>query len=88
MRNTRNGRAAGWRIGVPACCFLACCFLLTLLLQRSYAINSDEGYTLNAAWQVWNGMRMYDDFRQLAGPGSGYAIYGLWKIVGSQDSTT
>ena len=23
----------------------------------------DEGYTLNAAWQMWNGMKMYEDFR-------------------------
>jgi hypothetical protein len=63
--------------------FLACAFVLTLLLARSLATQSDEGYTLNAAWQLWNGLRMYDDFRLFVGPGSGYAIFVLWKLVGS-----
>jgi hypothetical protein len=54
-----------------------------LLLARSLATQSDEGYTLNAAWQLWNGLRMYDDFRLFVGPGSGYAIFLLWKLVGS-----
>ncbi len=67
----------------PALFFLASSFFLTLLLQRSYAINSDEGYTLNAAWQVWNGMRMYDDFRQFVAPGSAYSVYLLWSVLGS-----
>jgi hypothetical protein len=62
---------------------LALALVLTLLLGRSYAIQSDEGYTLNAAWQLWNGMRMYDDFRHFVGPGSGYSVYLLWKILGS-----
>jgi hypothetical protein len=63
--------------------FLACAFVLTLLLARSLATQSDEGYTLNAAWQLWNGLRMYDDFRLFVGPGSGYAVFLLWKLVGS-----
>ena len=63
--------------------FLACAFVLTLLLTRSLTTQSDEGYTLNAAWQRWNGLRMYDDFRLFVGPGSGYAIFLLWKLVGS-----
>jgi hypothetical protein len=69
-------------IGAPLL-FLAISFSLTLLLERSYAINSDEGYTLNAAWQVWNGMRMYRDFRQFVGPGSAYSVYLLWSVIGS-----
>lgn len=63
--------------------FLGCAFVLTLLLARSLVTQSDEGYTLNAAWQLWNGLRMYDDFRQFVGPGSGYAIFLLWKLVGN-----
>jgi hypothetical protein len=77
-KRLRGGR----RLGAPLF-FLACCFLLTLLLTRSYAISSDEGYTLNGAWQVWNGMKMYDDFRQFVGPGSSYSIYLLWCVVGN-----
>ena len=46
-------------------------------------IESDEGYTLNAAWQLWTGSRMYDDFRLFVGPGSGYCVFWLWKLLGS-----
>ncbi len=70
------------RVGGPIL-FLGCAFLLTLVLSRSFVIQSDEGYTLNAAWQLWNGMKMYDDFRQFVGPGSGCAIFLLWKLIGS-----
>jgi hypothetical protein len=63
--------------------FLGLAFSLTLLLARSLVVQSDEGYTLNAAWQVWNGMKMYDDFRQFVGPGCGYLIYLLWTLIGS-----
>jgi hypothetical protein len=65
------------------CAFLACAFLLTVLLSRSPFLQSDEGYTLNAAWQVWTGLKMYDDFRLFVGPGSGYAIYWAWRLAGS-----
>ena len=63
--------------------FLLVAFALTLLLQRAAVGQSDEGYTLNAAWQLWGGMRMYDDFRLFVGPGSGYLIYWFWKLVGT-----
>jgi len=56
--------------------------LLTLLLQKSFIVQSDEGYTLNAAWQVWNGLKMYDDFRLFVGPGSAYAVLLAWKLAG------
>jgi hypothetical protein len=68
---------------LSAVLFLGCAFVLTLLLTRSLVTQSDEGYTLNAAWQLWNGLRMYDDFRLFVGPGSGYAVFLLWKVVGS-----
>src|SRR4029079_10747033 len=70
----------GW---LRAALFLLLAFALTLLLQRSAAIQGDEGYTLNAASQLRNGSRMYDDFRLFVGPGSGYAIYFVWRLVGS-----
>jgi hypothetical protein len=63
--------------------FLTLAFFLTTLLTRSYAIDSDEGYTLNAAWQLWNGMKLYDDFRHFVGPGSAYSVYLLWRVIGS-----
>ena len=63
--------------------FLACAFGMTLLLAHSYPIQSDEGYTLNAAWQLWTGQKMYEDFRLFVGPGSGYAVELLWRVVGS-----
>ena len=62
--------------------FLGLAFFLTLLLQRSFILQSDEGYTLNAAWQVWNGMKMYDDFRLFVAPGAGYSVYWLWTLTG------
>jgi hypothetical protein len=63
--------------------FLVSAFAMTLMLARSYLVQSDEGYTLNAAWQTWTGMRMYDDFRLFVGPGTGGLVYWLWRIVGS-----
>ena len=82
-RQAVGGRLVGTlRAGAPLL-FLGLAFFLTLLLSRSYVVQSDEGYTLNAAWQLWNGMKMYDDFRLFVGPGSGYAIYLLWHLIGS-----
>ena len=77
------GLATGVRRVGATILFLGCAFLLTMVLSRSFVIQSDEGYTLNAAWQLWNGMKMYDDFRLFVGPGSGYAIFLLWKVIGS-----
>jgi hypothetical protein len=63
--------------------FIALAFSPTLLLQRSLIVQSDEGYTLNAAWQLWTGMRMYDDFRLFVAPGSSYLVYLVWSVVGN-----
>ena len=63
--------------------FLVLAFSPTLLLHPSPLVQSDEGYTLNAAWQLWNGMRMYDDFRQFVAPGSSTLVYLVWNVVGS-----
>ena len=61
---------------------LGLAFFLTLLLQKSFLVQSDEGYTLNAAWQMWHGMRMYDDFRLFVAPGAGVAVYVVWAMFG------
>ncbi len=61
---------------------LGCGFGLILVFSRSFLIQSDEGYTLNAAWQVWTGLKMYDDFRLFVGPGSAYAVESVWWLVG------
>ena len=61
---------------------LGLAFVLTLLLQKSFLVQSDEGYTLNAAWQMWNGMKMYDDFRLFVAPGAGCAVYAVWAMFG------
>ena len=56
---------------------LGLAFVLTLVLQKSFLVQSDEGYTLNAAWQMWNGMKMYDDFRLFVAPGAGCSVYAV-----------
>jgi hypothetical protein len=61
---------------------LGLAFVLTLVLQKSFLVQSDEGYTLNAAWQMWNGMKMYDDFRLFVAPGAGCAVYAVWAMFG------
>ena len=61
---------------------LGLAFVLTLVLQKSFLVQSDEGYTLNAAWQIWNGMKMYDDFRLFVAPGAGCAVYVVWAMFG------
>jgi hypothetical protein len=69
-----------FRSGAPFL-FLGLAFFLTMLLQRSFLVQSDEGYTLNAAWQVWTGLKMYDDFRLFVAPGSAYAVYFSWALA-------
>ncbi len=67
-------------LGLPLLAFGGLALVLTLLFERSFPIDSDEGYTLNAAWQLWHGLRMYDDFRLFVGPGCGYAVLWLWRL--------
>jgi hypothetical protein len=68
--------------------FLGLAFLLTLLLQKSFLVQSDEGYTLNAAWQMWNGLKMYDDFRLFVAPGTASAVYAAWAMFGGPSFLT
>ena len=84
-RSTRDGGRVRVKGGVrPAAPFvlLGLAFVLTLVLQKSFLVQSDEGYTLNAAWQMWNGMKMYDDFRLFVAPGAGCAVYAVWAMFG------
>jgi hypothetical protein len=72
----------GLRWGAPFVLVGLACFL-TLLLSPSHILQSDEGHTLSAAWNLWNGRRMYDDFSLFFGPGGGYAVYLVWLLTGS-----
>jgi len=72
----------GLRSGAPFVLVGLACFL-TLLLSQSNILQSDEGHTLNAAWNLWNGRKMYDDFSLFFGPGGGYAVYLVWLLTGS-----
>jgi hypothetical protein len=74
----------GVRAGAPFL-VLGLAFFLTLLLQRSFIVQSDEGYTLNAAWQMWNGMRMYDDFRLFVAPGAGFFVRAWIALADSHN---
>ncbi|MES1208899.1 MAG: hypothetical protein ABUS79_23415, partial [Pseudomonadota bacterium] len=76
-------RPRAWLRASEPILILACTFGLILVFSRSFLIQSDEGYTLNAAWQVWTGLRMYDDFRLFVGPGSAYAVEAAWRVVGA-----
>ncbi|HSS37760.1 MAG TPA: hypothetical protein VLT58_03225, partial [Polyangia bacterium] len=76
-------RPRAWLRASEPIVILACAFGLILVFSRSFLIQSDEGYTINAAWQVWTGLRMYDDFRLFVGPGSAYAVESVWRLVGS-----
>ena len=62
--------------------FLALACLLILLMSKSYIMQSDEGHILSAAWQIWNGRKMYDEFQHFFGPASGYAVYLTWALTG------
>src|SRR4051794_269873 len=83
IRNGGGGRARvkDVRSAAPFV-LLGLAFVLTLVLQKSFLVQSDEGYTLNAAWQMWNGMKMYDDFRLFVAPGASCAVYVVWAMFG------
>jgi len=81
----------GVRLGSPflrPSLLLGLAFLLTLVLQKSFLVQSDEGYTLNAAWQMWNGLKMYDDFRSFVAPGAPSAVYAAWAMFGGPSFLT
>jgi len=56
---------------------------LTIFLHFNHGLNGDEGVTLNGAWNLINGRRLYgNDFFEFIPPGSFYLLFGIWKIFG------
>ncbi len=58
---------------LPLICLLA-------LLHSNHFLNSDEGHTLNGAWLIINGKKLYTDFFEFFPPGSYYLLVTWWKI--------
>ncbi|MBL7058563.1 glycosyltransferase family 39 protein [Patescibacteria group bacterium] len=58
--------------------------LLLLIFHTNHPIiDSDEGVTLNGAWNLWNNKALYIDFFEFVPPGSLYLIFLIWKIFNS-----
>jgi len=56
---------------------------LAILFFCNHPLDSDEGGTLNVAWQMWNHKSIYTDkFVEFISPGAGYIILWSWKILG------
>lgn len=65
--------------------FLYSLFLIALAVffHFNHLLNGDEGVTLNGAWNLYNGRRLYFDFFSFLPPLSFYLLYWLWQIVGA-----
>jgi hypothetical protein len=57
-------------------------FGLACFLHSDHMLSSDEGVTLNGAWNLINGRQLYTDFFEYFSPGSFYLILIAWKIFG------
>ena len=57
--------------------------LIIIFLHQQNHLNSDEGVTLNGAWNLLNGRGLYSDFFEFVPPGSFYLIFGFWQIFGA-----
>lgn len=57
-------------------------FLLLVVGHSGHPLDSDEGMVLNGAWNLWNGREPYTDFFEIMTPGSFYAVYWLWGLLG------
>lgn len=53
---------------------------LLIILHSNHLLNSDEGHTLNGAWNILNGKKIYVDFFEFFAPGSYYLLALWWKI--------
>jgi hypothetical protein len=64
--------------------FLYCLGLIALAIffHADHFLNGDEGVTLNGAWNLYNGRRLYFDFFSFLPPLSFYLIAALWYVVG------
>lgn len=56
--------------------------IITILFHLNHRLNSDEGVTLNGAWNLINNRELYKDFIEFIPPGSLFLLYGVWKIFG------
>lgn len=57
--------------------------LLATLFFCNHPLDSDEGGTLNVAWQMWYHKSIYTNkFVEFISPGAGYIILWSWKIFG------
>mgnify|MGYP001308315820 CR=1 FL=1 len=56
--------------------------VLAVILHSEHFLNIDEGVTLNGAWNLYNGRRLYFDFFAFVPPLSFYLIDWLWKLIG------
>ncbi len=48
-----------------------------------HPLNSDEGTTLSAAWDIYRGLVPYRDTFEYVAPGSAYAIAAWWQLTGA-----
>lgn len=55
--------------------------LLLCLLHSSHPLDSDEGVTLNGAWEILQHRRLYLDFFEFIPPGSFYLLAGWWHLL-------
>ncbi len=64
--------------------FLYWLFLIALAVffHADHFLNGDEGVTLNGAWNLYNGRRLYFDFFSFLPPLSFYLLSWLWQVVG------
>jgi Dolichyl-phosphate-mannose-protein mannosyltransferase len=56
--------------------------VVTILLHFDHSLNSDEGVTLNGAWNLFNNRQLYIDFYEIIPPGSFFIFFFIWKIFG------
>lgn len=56
---------------------------LAVFFHSDHFLNGDEGVTLNGAWNIYNGRRLYVDFFSFLPPLSFYLIAWLWQLIGA-----
>lgn len=59
--------------------------LAAFILLGNHYYSSDEGLTLNAAWQLQHGKTMYLDFIEYITPGSAYFVHFFWSLFHSSE---
>ncbi|MBI2416278.1 MAG: hypothetical protein HYV33_06525 [Candidatus Kerfeldbacteria bacterium] len=72
----RNVELLGW-IG-----FWLVIITLAALVFGEHALNQDEGVVLNNAWQLWQGLQLYNPVVDFTAPGATYLVYWTWLIIG------